>query len=110
MRATIIPASDAGRQDEHAFLYDGVNGIDNRRVVEQQIDELRDLNFIDHDRGLFQRCDDQVLLLGPVHASALGKTANCQTLVSLTLARGEVPVAGRSVSRATSRFTLPMCG
>ena len=26
------------------------------------------------------------------HASALGKTANCQTLVSLTLTRGEVPV------------------
>lgn len=25
-------------------------------------------------------------------ASALGKTANCQVLVSLTLARGEVPV------------------
>jgi len=29
------------------------------------------------------------------YASALGKTANCQTLVSLTLARGEVPVALR---------------
>src|SRR5437764_47246 len=27
------------------------------------------------------------------YASALGKTANCHTLVSLTLARGEVPVA-----------------
>src|SRR3977135_1012892 len=27
------------------------------------------------------------------YASALGKTANCKTLVSLTLARGEVPVA-----------------
>jgi SRSO17 transposase len=27
------------------------------------------------------------------YASALGKTANCQTLVSLTLARGEVPVS-----------------
>jgi SRSO17 transposase len=27
-----------------------------------------------------------------LYASALGKTANCQTLVSLTLARGEVPV------------------
>src|SRR5215216_7722749 len=27
----------------------------------------------------------------PQYASALGKTANCQTLVSLTLARGEVP-------------------
>src|SRR5262249_7962952 len=26
------------------------------------------------------------------YASALGKTSNCQTLVSLTLARGEVPV------------------
>src|ERR1700743_664991 len=26
------------------------------------------------------------------YASALGKTTNCQTLVSLTLARGEVPV------------------
>ena len=34
------------------------------------------------------------------YASALGKTANCQTLVSLTLARGEVPVvlALRAVS------------
>src|SRR4051794_15541704 len=28
----------------------------------------------------------------PQYCSALGKTANCQTLVSLTLARGEVPV------------------
>jgi SRSO17 transposase len=28
----------------------------------------------------------------PQYASALGKTANCQTLVWLTLARGEVPV------------------
>ena len=27
------------------------------------------------------------------YASALGKTANCQTLISLTLARGEVPVS-----------------
>ncbi len=30
--------------------------------------------------------------VAPQHASALGKQANCQTLVSLTLARGEVPV------------------
>src|SRR5436190_13541029 len=30
--------------------------------------------------------------VAPQYASALGKTANCQTLVSLTLARGEVPV------------------
>ena len=31
--------------------------------------------------------------VAPQYASALGKTANCQTLVSLTLARREVPVA-----------------
>ena len=31
--------------------------------------------------------------VAPQYASALGKTANCQTLVSLTLAREEVPVA-----------------
>jgi SRSO17 transposase len=30
--------------------------------------------------------------VAPQYCSALGKTANCQTLVSLTLARGEVPV------------------
>lgn len=30
--------------------------------------------------------------VAPQYASALGKTANCQTLVSLTLARAEVPV------------------
>src|ERR1700752_2622796 len=30
--------------------------------------------------------------VAPQYASALGKTANCQTLVSLTLARGEIPV------------------
>jgi SRSO17 transposase len=30
--------------------------------------------------------------VAPQYASALGKTANCQILVSLTLARGEVPV------------------
>ena len=33
--------------------------------------------------------------VGPQYASALGKTANCQTLVSLTLARGEVMVGLR---------------
>ena len=30
--------------------------------------------------------------MGTQYASALGKNANCQTLVSLTLAQGEVPV------------------
>jgi SRSO17 transposase len=30
--------------------------------------------------------------VAPQYASTLGKTASCQTLVSLTLAQGEVPV------------------
>ncbi len=39
--------------------------------------------------------------VAPQYASALGKNANCQTLVSLTLARGEVPVT------ASLRLFLP---
>jgi SRSO17 transposase len=35
---------------------------------------------------------DRSVGVAPQYASTLGKTANCQTLVSLTLARGEVPV------------------
>ena len=48
------------------------------------------------------------------YASALGKTANCQTLVSLTLARGEVPVmlaffprAGRASGLGLERAGVP---
>ena len=51
-------------------------------------------------RGAFLVIDDTTLPkkgshsvgVAPQYASALGKTANCQTLVSLTLARDEVPV------------------
>src|SRR4030088_3836470 len=39
--------------------------------------------------------------VAPQYASALGKNANCQTLVSLTLPRGEVPVM------VTLRLFLP---
>ncbi len=35
---------------------------------------------------------DRSVGVAPQYASTLGKTANCQTLVSLTLARSEVPV------------------
>ena len=44
------------------------------------------------DTGLPKKGDHSVGV-APQYASSLGKTANCQTLVSLTLARGEVPVA-----------------
>ena len=36
---------------------------------------------------------DRLVGVAPQYATTLGKNANCQTLVSLTLARGEVPVA-----------------
>ena len=35
---------------------------------------------------------DRSVGVAPQYASTLGKTANCQTLMSLTLARSEVPV------------------
>src|SRR5262249_10326002 len=47
------------------------------------------------------------------YASALGKAANCQTLVSLTLARGEVPGApsvGAPARKESSRLVSPLSG
>ena len=44
---------------------------------------------------------DRSVGVAPQHASALGKNANCRTLVSLTLARREVPV------RVALRLFLP---
>ena len=63
-------APDAGdrvtwrAQQEHAFLSDGVDDVANLLVVQQEIDELRDLDVVDRDLGLAITCDDQVLLLG----------------------------------------------
>ena len=53
-------------QDQHRLGGDGVDDTANLLVVEQEIDELRDLDVIDGDRGLVLMCDDQVLLLGPL--------------------------------------------
>ena len=54
--------------------------------------------------------------VAPQYASALGKSANCQTLVSLTLARDEVPVAvglrlflPESWSGDPARWRVPAC-
>jgi hypothetical protein len=57
------PALSEATQQEHALLSDGVDDVANLLVVEQEIDELRDLDVIDGDLGLERRCDDQVLLL-----------------------------------------------
>src|SRR5437660_4673764 len=44
------------------------------------------------DDTAFPKKGDRSVGVAPQYASSLGKTANCQTLVSLTLARREVPV------------------
>src|ERR1700716_404964 len=59
-----------------------------------QADKLvggRDAVFVVEDTARAKKGKHSVGV-APQYASALGKTANCQTLVSLTLARGEVPV------------------
>lgn len=53
--------------------------------------------------------------VAPQHAAALGKNANCQTLLSLTLASREVPVIGprnsqrvQAIARHPRRFDRPL--
>ena len=76
----------------HHFVSDGV--WDEERELAIQADKLVG------GAGAFLVIDDTTLPkkgthsigVAPQYASALGKTANCQTFVSLTLARGEVSV------------------
>ncbi len=52
-----------------------------------------------------RRRGDRSVGVAAQYASALGKTANCQTLVSLTLARGEVPVNRDAASGVDGQST-----
>src|SRR5262249_54206011 len=79
----------------HHFIAAGV--WDARPVEEEllvQADRLvggRDAVLVIDDTAITKKGTHSVGVAAQ-YASALGKTANCQTLVSLTLARGEVPV------------------
>jgi hypothetical protein len=53
-------------EDQHRLGSDGVDHIANFLVMKHEVDELRDLNVVDGDRRLVQRCDDQILLFSPV--------------------------------------------
>jgi SRSO17 transposase len=64
------------------------------RVLAEQADRQvggADAVLVVDDTGLLKKGDLSVGV-APQYCGAVGKTANCQVLVSLTLARGEVPV------------------
>lgn len=79
----------------HHFVSDGVwEAAPLERELLAQADKLvggADAYLVIDDTALPKKGMHSVGV-APQYASALGKTANCQTLVSLTLARGEVPV------------------
>lgn len=79
----------------HHFIADGVwNAAPLEAELLVQADRLvggSDAVLVIDDTALPKKGDRSVGVAAQ-YASALGKTANCQTLVSLTLARAEVPV------------------
>jgi SRSO17 transposase len=92
MAARLVP----GDYDQlHHFIADGVwdaAPLESELLV--QADRLvggKDAVLVINDTAMPKKGDRSVGV-APQYASSLGKTANCQTLVSLTLARGEVPV------------------
>ena len=86
----------AGGYDQlHHFIADGVwDAAPLELELLIQADRLvggKDAVLVIDDTAMPKKGERSVGV-APQYASALGKTANCQTLVSLTLARGEVPV------------------
>src|SRR5579863_5371432 len=85
-----------GNYDQlHHFIADGVwDATPLEAELLNQADRLvggRDAVLVIDDTSLPKK-GERSIGVAAQYASALGKTANCQTLVSLTLARGEVPV------------------
>lgn len=79
----------------HHFISDGIwDAGPLEAELAMQADKIvgaSDAFLVIDDTGLPKKGDHSVGV-APQYASMLGKRANCQTLVSLTLARGEVPV------------------
>ena len=89
-------AAGTGRYDQlHHFIADGLwDAAPLEAELLVQADRLvggKDAVLVIDDTAMPKKGDRSVGV-APQYASSLGKTANCQTLVSLTLARGEVPV------------------
>lgn len=79
----------------HHFISDGIwdpGPLEAELAVQaDKIVGAPDAFLVIDDTGLAKKGDHSVGV-APQYASMLGKRANCQTLVSLTLARDEVPV------------------
>src|SRR3974390_1869880 len=98
-RKSVQPMAErlaTGNYDQlHHFIADGVwdaTPLESELLI--QADRLvggKDAVLVIDDTAMPKKGERSVGVAAQ-YASALGKTANCQTLVSLTLARGEVPV------------------
>ena len=92
MAARLAPG---GYDQLHHFIADGVwDAAPLELELLIQADRLvggKDAVLVIDDTAMPKKGERSVGV-APQYASALGKTANCQTLVSLTLAHGEVPV------------------
>ena len=79
----------------HHFIADGVwdaAPLESELLIQaNRLVGGKDAVLVIDDTALPKKGDRSVGVAAQ-YASSLGKTANCQTLVSLTLARGEVPV------------------
>src|SRR3954464_6016385 len=98
-RKSVQPMAErlaTGNYDQlHHFIADGVwDATPLESELLNQADRLvggKDAVLVIDDTAMPKKGDRSVGVAAQ-YASSLGKTANCQTLVSLTLARGEVPV------------------
>ena len=84
-----------GYDQLHHFIADGMwDAAPLEEVLLAQADTMvgGDKAWLIVDDTALPKKGEQSVGVAPQYASALGKNANCQTLVSLTLASGEVPV------------------
>ena len=93
-----IAARDAqvGYDQLHHFIADGVwdaKPLENTLLARADAMVGGDDAWLIVDDTALPKKGGHSVGVAPQYASALGKNANCQTLVSLTLAAGEVPVA-----------------
>src|SRR5271169_3980266 len=84
-----------GYDQLHHFIAGGVwNAAPLEKVLLAEADKMvgSDDAWLIIDDTALPKKGERSVGVAPQYASSLGKTANCQSLVSVTLARGEVPV------------------